>query len=121
MREVEPRAYDYTNETAWREKVDKVMKEWFKDQDLDFVTLYFGNPNETGQKYGPNSPEHREAVKKVDRTVGYIRETAEKHGLSDHMNIIITADHGMTTIFKGGKVKERVLTDIRWHFVPFSL
>ncbi|XP_056326168.1 ectonucleotide pyrophosphatase/phosphodiesterase family member 7-like [Danio aesculapii] len=110
--EVEPRFYDHTNETSWMEKVDKVIKEWFKDQDLDFVTLYFGDPDSTGHKYGPDSPERREAVKKVDRTVGYIRETAEKLGLSDHLNIIITADHGMSTVFKGDQVKEIVLTDI---------
>ncbi len=109
---MEPKFYDYINETAWREEVDKVMKEWFKDQDLDFVTLYFGDPDSTGHKYGPDSPERREAVKKVDRTVGYIWETAKKHGLSDHLNIIITADHGMSTVFKGEDVKEIILTDI---------
>lgn len=112
MREVEPKFYDYTNETAWRENVDKVIREWFKDEDLDFVTLYFGEPDSTGHKYGPDSPERRETVKKVDRTVGFIRETAEKHKLSDHLNIIITADHGMSTVFKGVQVKEIILNDI---------
>ncbi|XP_059386255.1 ectonucleotide pyrophosphatase/phosphodiesterase family member 7-like [Carassius carassius] len=132
VKEVEPRYYDHTNEMAWREKVDKVLKEWFKDQDLDFVTLYFGDPDETGHKYGPDSPERRWAVEKVDRTVGYIRETAEKHGLSDHLNIIITADHGMSTVFKGEQVKEIILADIpgfslkdlKFHMVdygPFGL
>ncbi|KAF4106425.1 hypothetical protein G5714_012415 [Onychostoma macrolepis] len=121
VKEVEPRFYDHTDET-----------EWFKDQDLDFVTLYFGDPDSTGHKYGPDSPERREAVKKVDRTVGYIRETAEKHGLSDYLNIIITADHGMSTVFKGEDVKEIILNDIpgfslkdlKFHMVdygPFGL
>ncbi|TRY85516.1 hypothetical protein DNTS_033440, partial [Danionella cerebrum] len=112
VREVEPRAYDYTNESVWRENVDKVIKDWFKDADLDFVTLYFGDPDETGHKKGPDSPERREAVKKVDRTLGYLRETVERHGLSDHLNIIITADHGMSTVLKGDQVKQIILTDI---------
>lgn len=93
MREVESQSYDYTNETDWRVNVDKVMGDWFKTQDLDFVSLYFGEPNHTGHKYGPDTPEQRDAVRKVDRTVGYIRDTAQKHGLADHLNIIITADH----------------------------
>uniref|UniRef100_A0A672N7I3 Ectonucleotide pyrophosphatase/phosphodiesterase 7 n=1 Tax=Sinocyclocheilus grahami TaxID=75366 RepID=A0A672N7I3_SINGR len=75
------------------------MKEWFKDQDLDFVTLYFDDPDETGHKHGPDSSERREAVKK-------------KLTELDHLNIIITADHGMATVFKRGQVKEIVLTDI---------
>ncbi len=64
VNEVEPRFNDRTNETAWRENVDKVLKEWFKDQDLVYVTLYFGDPDSTGHKYGLDSPERREAVKK---------------------------------------------------------
>uniref|UniRef100_A0AAZ3SGJ0 Uncharacterized protein n=1 Tax=Oncorhynchus tshawytscha TaxID=74940 RepID=A0AAZ3SGJ0_ONCTS len=43
------------------------------NMDLDFVSLYFVEPDGTGHKYGPDSPERREMVKQVDRTVGYIR------------------------------------------------
>ncbi|XP_066519219.1 ectonucleotide pyrophosphatase/phosphodiesterase family member 7 [Hoplias malabaricus] len=112
MRQVEPRYYDHSNETDWRENVDKVMRDWFKTQDLDFVSLYFGEPDETGHKHGPDSPERRDAVRKVDRTVGYIREMAKAHGLSDHLNIIITADHGMTTVLRGNEVNEITLSKI---------
>ncbi|XP_050981069.1 ectonucleotide pyrophosphatase/phosphodiesterase family member 7-like [Labeo rohita] len=112
VREVEPQSYDYSNETEWRANVDKVMKEWFKDQDLDFVSLYFGEPDATGHKYGPDSPERREMVMQVDRTIGYIQETAQKHGLGNRLNIIITADHGMSTVLQGEGVNEIILTDI---------
>lgn len=112
MREVESRFYDYTNETDWRVNVDKVMGDWFKTQDLDFISLYFGEPDQTGHKYGPDSTERREAVRKVDRTVGYIRDTAKKHGLDERLNIIITADHGMTTVLKGNGVKQIILSQI---------
>ncbi|XP_051522901.1 ectonucleotide pyrophosphatase/phosphodiesterase family member 7-like [Myxocyprinus asiaticus] len=112
VRQIEPRFYDHSNETVWRENVNKVMGEWFKDQDLDFVTLYFGEPDEIGHKYGPDSPERREVVKKVDRTVGYIREAAKKYRLTDQLNIIITADHGMSTVFERETVNEIILTNI---------
>ncbi|KAJ0058237.1 hypothetical protein NL108_011881, partial [Boleophthalmus pectinirostris] len=101
VREVEPSMYNYKNETAWRENTDKVMS-WFKDQDLDFVSMYFGEPDGTGHRYGPNSPEVHEMVKQVDRTVGYIRQTAKNYGLEDRLNIIITADHGMTQVVQNG-------------------
>lgn len=111
VREVEPLLYNYKNETAWRENTDKVMS-WFRDQDLDFVSMYFGEPDGTGHKYGPNSPEIREMVKQVDRTVGYIRETAKNYGLQDELNIIITADHGMSHIYRNGLVEEITLFKI---------
>uniref|UniRef100_A0A8C7CN35 Ectonucleotide pyrophosphatase/phosphodiesterase 7 n=1 Tax=Oncorhynchus kisutch TaxID=8019 RepID=A0A8C7CN35_ONCKI len=68
--------------------------------DLDFVSLYFVEPDGTGHKYGPDSPERREMVKQVDRTVGYIRSLAEQNGLADSLNIIITADHGMSNVYR---------------------
>uniref|UniRef100_A0A8C1G193 Ectonucleotide pyrophosphatase/phosphodiesterase 7, tandem duplicate 2 n=1 Tax=Cyprinus carpio TaxID=7962 RepID=A0A8C1G193_CYPCA len=51
----------------------------------------------TDETYGPDSPK---------------QQTAEKDGLGDHLNIIITADHGMSTVFKAEDVKEIILTDI---------
>lgn len=127
MREVEPLLYNYKNETAWRENADKVMG-WFRDLDLDFVSLYFGEPDGTGHRYGPDSPEIREMVKQVDRTVGYIRHSAEQHGLSDRLNILITADHGMTSVYRNGLVEEITLSkipgfsfrDLSFHLVDFG-
>ncbi|XP_048848271.1 ectonucleotide pyrophosphatase/phosphodiesterase family member 7-like [Brienomyrus brachyistius] len=110
--EVEPALYDYSNETAWRENVDKVMGSWFTKLDLDFVSLYFGEPDGTGHKYGPDSPERKAMVRQVDRTVGYLRSSAQSHGLTEWLNIIITADHGMSSILRGGQVNQILLSKI---------
>lgn len=128
VKEVEPRFYDYKNETKWQENVEKVMGTWFSEMDLDFVSLYFGEPDGTGHKYGPDSPERREMVKQVDRTVGYIRSLAEQNGLADSLNIVITADHGMSNVYRNGLVKEITLSripgfsfrDIAFHLVDFG-
>lgn len=128
MKEVEPRFYDYSNETDWKLNIDKVIGEWFDQQDVDFVSLYFGEPDGVGHKYGPDSPERRAMVQQVDRTVGYIRDKIEEHGLTDRLNIIITADHGMATVFKGAEVNEIILskipgfnfTDIKFHLVDYG-
>uniref|UniRef100_A0A4W5RE51 Ectonucleotide pyrophosphatase/phosphodiesterase 7 n=1 Tax=Hucho hucho TaxID=62062 RepID=A0A4W5RE51_9TELE len=111
--------------TAQRQKM---MSTWFSEMDLDFVSLYFGEPDSTGHKYGPDSPERREMVKQVDRTVGYIRSLAEQNGLADSLNIIITADHGMSNVYRNGLVKEITLSripgfafrDIAFHLVDFG-
>ncbi|XP_033999500.1 ectonucleotide pyrophosphatase/phosphodiesterase family member 7-like [Trematomus bernacchii] len=127
VQEVEPIFYNYQNETAWRENADKVM-DWFSNQDLDFISLYFGEPDGIGHRYGPDSPERQEMVKQVDRTVGYIRHSAEQHGLNDRLNIIITADHGMSAVYRNGLVEEITLSkipgfsfsDIAFHLVDFG-
>ncbi|XP_036409460.1 ectonucleotide pyrophosphatase/phosphodiesterase family member 7-like [Megalops cyprinoides] len=126
--EVEPRFYNYSNETAWRENVDKVMGLWFGGQDLDFVSMYFGEPDSTGHRFGPDSPERRAMVQQVDRTVGYIRDSARRHGLEDRLDIIITADHGMRTVLRGRLVEEIILSkipgfsfsDLSFHLVDFG-
>ncbi|XP_063074071.1 ectonucleotide pyrophosphatase/phosphodiesterase family member 7-like [Engraulis encrasicolus] len=128
LKQVEPFLYDHSNESDWRVNVDRVVGEWFAQRDLDLVTLYFGEPDKTGHKYGPDSPERIEAVKKVDRTVGYIREVVQHHNLSSCLNIIITADHGMTTVARGAGVNEIILReipgfnfmDIKFHLVDYG-
>nr|XP_020506950.1 ectonucleotide pyrophosphatase/phosphodiesterase family member 7-like [Labrus bergylta] len=128
VRQVEPRFFDHSNETDWQLNIDKVVGEWFHQQDLDFVSLYFGEPDLVGHKYGPDSPERKEMVKQVDRTVGYIRDKIQQHGLTDKLNIIITADHGMTTVKRGGTVNEIILSkipgfsfrDIKFHLVDYG-
>lgn len=128
IRQVEPRFYDHSNETAWRLNIDKVIGDWFYKQGLNFVSLYFGEPDSTGHEFGPDSPERREMVKQVDRTVGYIREKIQDYGLTDNLNVIITADHGMTTVLRGENVNEIILSkipgfsfrDIKFHLVDYG-
>ncbi|NP_001012484.2 ectonucleotide pyrophosphatase/phosphodiesterase family member 7 precursor [Rattus norvegicus] len=91
--------HNYKNETEWRANVDTVMK-WFTEEDVSLVTLYFGEPDSTGHKYGPESQERKDMVKQVDRTVGYLRDSIKRHHLTDSLNLIITSDHGMTTVNK---------------------
>uniref|UniRef100_A0A672YMS2 Ectonucleotide pyrophosphatase/phosphodiesterase 7 n=1 Tax=Sphaeramia orbicularis TaxID=375764 RepID=A0A672YMS2_9TELE len=112
VRQVEPMFYDHSNEAEWRTNVQKVIGDWFHQQDLDFVSLYFGEPDLAGHKHGPDSPEVKEMIRQVDRTVGYIRDTVWDHGLSDRLNIIMTTDHGMTATLRGGLVEEILLSKI---------
>ncbi|XP_043570180.1 ectonucleotide pyrophosphatase/phosphodiesterase family member 7-like [Chiloscyllium plagiosum] len=111
LKVVEPPFYDYSNETAWKENIDTVMQ-WFTSQGLDFVSLYFGEPDGAGHKHGPESIQRKDMVRQVDRTVGYLFQSIESHGLKSKLNVIITSDHGMTTVLKEPQVEEIVLKRI---------
>ncbi|XP_014340012.1 ectonucleotide pyrophosphatase/phosphodiesterase family member 7 [Latimeria chalumnae] len=110
-KKVEPGFYNYSNETTWQENINVVMK-WFTEEQLDFVALYFGEPDGAGHKHGPDSQKRKDMVMQVDRTVGYLMSCTERYGLKSKLNIIITADHGMRTVLKKPEVKEIILSKI---------
>ncbi|XP_057681518.1 ectonucleotide pyrophosphatase/phosphodiesterase family member 7-like [Corythoichthys intestinalis] len=112
VRQVEPPIYNHGNETEWRLNIDKVIGKWFHQQDLDFVSLYFGEPDLVGHKFGPDSPELRQMVQQVDRTVGYIRDKIHEHDLTERLNVIITSDHGMARILPDKQIQRIVLSKI---------
>ncbi|KAM9596640.1 LOW QUALITY PROTEIN: ectonucleotide pyrophosphatase/phosphodiesterase family member 7 [Trichechus inunguis] len=91
--------HSYKDEQEWRANIDTVMR-WFTEDGLDLVTLYFGEPDSTGHKFGPKSAERKEVVGQVDQTVGYLCERIEQSGLAGSLNLIVTSDHGMTTVNK---------------------
>uniref|UniRef100_A0A8D2Q7N2 Uncharacterized protein n=1 Tax=Varanus komodoensis TaxID=61221 RepID=A0A8D2Q7N2_VARKO len=66
-------------------------------------------PDNVGHRYGPETEARRKMVQQIDRTFGYLVEAIEKHGLKDTLNVIITSDHGMTTVKKSPAVEEILL------------
>lgn len=96
------------NETEWRHNIDTVLN-WFSDEDFDFVALYFGEPDNVGHQKGPETPERKKIIQAIDRTIGYLRYGIEKRELSQQLNVIITSDHGMTTVKKRPLVDEIIL------------
>ncbi|XP_042345686.1 ectonucleotide pyrophosphatase/phosphodiesterase family member 7 [Plectropomus leopardus] len=105
---VEKHGFPDDNETEWRQNIDKVMS-WFKDEDFDLVTLYYGEPDNVGHAKGPDHPDRKKIIQQIDRTIGYLRSAIERHGLNNRLNIMITSDHGMTTVKKRPQVDEIIL------------
>ncbi|XP_064414955.1 ectonucleotide pyrophosphatase/phosphodiesterase family member 7 [Latimeria chalumnae] len=97
------------NETEWRENIDIVMK-WFTQENFDFITLYYGEPDQVGHEVGPETEERRVVVRQIDRTIGYLINAIKRYNLSDKLNVIITSDHGMTTVKKSPDVEEILIS-----------
>ncbi|XP_028327600.1 ectonucleotide pyrophosphatase/phosphodiesterase family member 7 [Gouania willdenowi] len=105
---VEESGHPDDNETEWRQNIDTVMS-WFAEEDFDLVTLYYGEPDNVGHAKGPDHPDRKQIIRQIDRTIGYLREAIGRHGLNDSLNVIITSDHGMTTVKKRPEVDEIIL------------
>lgn len=107
---VEAQGHPDDNETEWQQKIDTVMG-WFTEENFDFVTLYYGEPDNVGHRVGPETEERKRIIEQIDRLIGYLRNSIQKNNLSDRLNVIITSDHGMTTIKKKPAVKEIRLSE----------
>lgn len=88
-----------SNETDWRENINTVVS-WLTKEDFDCMTLYHGEPDNTGHQFESKMENRRVIIQQLDRTIGYLVEAIERHSLTKHFNVIITSDHGMTTVKK---------------------
>uniref|UniRef100_A0A8C9NF49 Ectonucleotide pyrophosphatase/phosphodiesterase 7 n=1 Tax=Serinus canaria TaxID=9135 RepID=A0A8C9NF49_SERCA len=95
--------------------------EWFTADNLDFITLYFGEPDSSGHKFGPESTQRKNMIAQVDRTVGYLRQRIRESGLESKLNLIITSDHGMETVLKTDEIHLRTVSNFTFKDIDFEL
>uniref|UniRef100_A0A3Q2ZWD9 Zgc:153896 n=1 Tax=Kryptolebias marmoratus TaxID=37003 RepID=A0A3Q2ZWD9_KRYMA len=82
---------------------------WFSEEDFHLVTLYFGEPDNVGHAKGPDHEDRKKIIRQIDDIIGYLRKAIDSHHLADSLNVIITSDHGMTTVKKRPQVDEIIL------------
>ncbi|XP_046360522.2 ectonucleotide pyrophosphatase/phosphodiesterase family member 5-like [Haliotis rufescens] len=90
---------NYSDHTPYKERVDTVI-DWFKTKGVQMATLYYPEPDHTGHVSGPDSPQIIQKVKEMDGILGYLVQKMKDNGLENEVNLIVTSDHGMTSISK---------------------
>jgi predicted AlkP superfamily pyrophosphatase or phosphodiesterase len=65
-----------------------------------FLTLYFSDVDNAGHRHGPDAVETREAVLKVDASIGTLVDGIRRIGLADRVHYVIVSDHGMSALSK---------------------
>ncbi|HZB89455.1 MAG TPA: ectonucleotide pyrophosphatase/phosphodiesterase [Terracidiphilus sp.] len=83
---------DKIDDTA---RIDQVLA-WLRlpaDVRPHFITLYYSEPDHEGQEFGPDAPETRAAIRKVDGLVGKLKEGLDATGLP--IDLVVVSDHGM--------------------------
>ncbi|KAL4836169.1 hypothetical protein H8958_013759 [Nasalis larvatus] len=63
-------------------------------------------PDNMGHRFGPDAENKKLMIQQMDRTIGYLVGATEKHNLTEHLNVIITGHHGMTTVKQRPDVNE---------------
>ena len=87
----------YDESMSDRARIDTVLK-WMAASDtqaVDFGTLYFSHVDSKGHRYGIDSDSLKNAIRKSDQILGYLKQQMKKHNLWQNINLVIVSDHGM--------------------------
>ncbi|MCU7553075.1 ectonucleotide pyrophosphatase/phosphodiesterase [Alteromonas sp. ASW11-19] len=90
--------YHYNKYASYQQRVDQIVQ-WLSLPDASrpvFVAGYFSLTDTVGHDYGPDAPETKAAVQRVDALVGELYDRLQ--ALPVPVNLIIVADHGMTSV-----------------------
>tara|TARA_R110002050_G_scaffold221441_1_gene357272 strand:+ start:52114 stop:53391 length:1278 start_codon:yes stop_codon:yes gene_type:complete len=90
--------FKYNGKINYEQRVNQTVK-WLRMPEKTrphFITLYFSITDDVGHKHGPDSPEIADAVKSIDKTIGYLLSETSK--LDVPVNIIVVSDHGMVEV-----------------------
>jgi len=86
-----------------------------KEERPRLVMIYFDEPDHMGHLHGPDSPEVSQAVEHVDSVIGYLRAEIKKLDIANKVNLIVLADHGMTSISDDRNVKPSDYIKPEWY------
>ena len=90
----------YEHNFPFEARIDSIVA-WFslpKNERPRFCSLYFHEPDYTGHDFGPKSRETEMVVWRLDSLFGDLISKLENLSISENMNIIAVADHGMAEI-----------------------
>src|ERR1035441_10060685 len=74
-----------------------------------FITIYYSEPDHEGHEFGPDAPQTKAAVLKVDALVGKLKAGLDKTRLP--VDLVVVSDHGMVKS-DGGWVTLDALADL---------
>ena len=91
---------EYEHDFPFESRIDSIVS-WFSlpiNERPRFCSLYFHEPDWTGHETGPRSQETEAVVSHLDSLFGDLISKLEQLPISENLNIIAVADHGMAEI-----------------------
>ncbi|HET6169562.1 MAG TPA: ectonucleotide pyrophosphatase/phosphodiesterase [Terracidiphilus sp.] len=64
-----------------------------------FITIYYSEPDHEGHEFGPDAPQTKAAVLKMDKLIGKLAKALKSTGLP--IDLVVVSDHGMAKV-EGG-------------------
>ncbi|MBX7136131.1 MAG: ectonucleotide pyrophosphatase/phosphodiesterase [Fimbriimonadaceae bacterium] len=95
-------------------RVDTVM-EWLRlpaERRPHLVTLYFGDVDGAGHRFGPDAPEVEAAMLRVDQALGRLLDGIASLPFADNVIVVLVSYHGMAKVTKELTVPMESLTSV---------
>ena len=92
-------------------RIEQVLA-WLKlpaEERPHFITLYYSEPDHEGHEFGPDAPQTKAAVRKVDALVGKLKAGLDATHLP--VDLVVVSDHGMAKT-EGGWITLDQFTDL---------
>ena len=105
---------EYEHNFPFEARIDSIVS-WFSlpiNKRPRFCSLYFHEPDWTGHETGPRSQETEAVVSHLDSLFGDLISKLEQLPISNNLNIIAVADHGMAEISSERTVDLSAYTDM---------
>jgi len=74
-----------------------------------FITIYYSEPDHEGHEYGPDAPETKAAVLKMDAMIGKLKRALDDTKLP--IDLVVVSDHGMVKV-QGGWINLDQFADL---------
>jgi len=90
----------FDNDMPHVDRVNKLL-DWLRlpeGERPSFLTLYYSDVDNAGHRSGPDSAEVKDAVMRVDKSIGDLVAAVQQIGLSDRVNYVVVSDHGMAAL-----------------------
>jgi len=90
----------YNSSINYESRIDSILSWLDLDDDLrpHLIMVYFESPDSQGHQYGPNSNAVQNAILSCDSLIGRLDNGLRQRNLISKANVIILADHGMTSV-----------------------
>ena len=79
------------------------------DQRPHLITIYFSEPDHEGHEFGPDAPQTKAAVQKMDGLIGKLKAALDQTKLP--IDLVVVSDHGMVKV-QGGWINLDKLADL---------
>ncbi len=83
---------DATNPVVGTDLAIDLISQW-KDQNF-FIVCHFRQPDVIGHKYGKNTQQYRDSIKKDDKELGRLLAALETNGTDAQTIVYVLSDHG---------------------------
>lgn len=111
------KVYAQTPRLTFSERVQGVLDflNLPEDERPRLIMAYFEEPDHNGHTYGPQAKETRQVIEELDKYIGQLWEGIQKLPIAGQVNLIVTSDHGMTSISPDRTISVRQHIKEEWY------